>query len=338
MKYNGKTLFVMGDLAASGEVIQMGVKVNAVTEDGAWADVTVIGDVPARLFDTYFTAIAKAEIKGATKIGNSAFYKCALEEIVIPASIQSIGPSAFSANANLKRIGWNPVSVNVDGVNNSSNSVFNGCSGVTEFIFANDVQDIPKFLCANMTALAEIVIPATVKSIGEGAFSGCTALAGELVIPAGLTTLSADIFRNCAGLTRVVWKPTGTLTLLGIYNQTDAPFGGCSGVTEFIFADGVTIIPSVLCASMTALSEVTISASVESIGSNAFYGDTALTDVVIEAERVVTLSNKNAFTNTPIASGTGTVWVKDDWVDSYKSATNWATYANQIKPLSERGV
>ena len=48
-----------------------------------------------------------------------------------------------------------------------------------------------------------------------------------------------------------------------------------------------------------------------------------------------TLANTNAFTNTPIESGTGYIYVLDELVDSYKSATNWSTYAEQIKPISE---
>lgn len=41
------------------------------------------------------------------------------------------------------------------------------------------------------------------------------------------------------------------------------------------------------------------------------------------------------FTNTLIASGTGFIYVPDALVESYKTATNWSTYADQILPLSE---
>ena len=75
--------------------------------------------------------------------------------------------------------------------------------------------------------------------------------------------------------------------------------------------------------------------SATSIGSSAFYNCSALTEVIIRTtSKVCTLSNKNAFTSTPIASGTGYIYVPDDLVSSYKSATNWRTYANQIKGLS----
>ena len=72
-----------------------------------------------------------------------------------------------------------------------------------------------------------------------------------------------------------------------------------------------------------------------SIVDSAFYGCTNLTTIILSSNQVVTLNNINAFTNSPIANGTGYIYVPDNLVDSYKSDTNWSTYANQIKPLSE---
>ena len=73
-----------------------------------------------------------------------------------------------------------------------------------------------------------------------------------------------------------------------------------------------------------------------SIGSSAFRNCTALTSLTLSKNQVATLSNTNALQGTPIASGTGYVYVPDDLVDQYKVATNWATYANQILPISQK--
>ena len=54
-----------------------------------------------------------------------------------------------------------------------------------------------------------------------------------------------------------------------------------------------------------------------------------------KSNTITTLSNVNAFQNTPIASGTGYIYVADNLVSTYKSATNWSAYASQIKGLSE---
>ena len=58
--------------------------------------------------------------------------------------------------------------------------------------------------------------------------------------------------------------------------------------------------------------------------------------LVIDSPSVFRLTNSNAFYASSITNGgTGFVYVPDNLVDEYKSATNWTTVADQIKPLSE---
>lgn len=58
---------------------------------------------------------------------------------------------------------------------------------------------------------------------------------------------------------------------------------------------------------------------------------------ILRGDSVASLSNTNVFLYSGIANGTGYIYVPDELVDSYKAATNWSAYANQIKPLSELG-
>ena len=76
--------------------------------------------------------------------------------------------------------------------------------------------------------------------------------------------------------------------------------------------------------------------SVESISGGAFSGCSRLVTLILrKADTVCTLENVSAFSGTSIAKGTGFVYVPDDLVEQYKAATNWSTYASQIKPISE---
>ena len=76
--------------------------------------------------------------------------------------------------------------------------------------------------------------------------------------------------------------------------------------------------------------------SVESISGGAFSGCSRLVTLILrKADVVCTLENVSAFSGTPIAKGTGFVYVPDDLVEQYKTANNWSTYASQIKPISE---
>lgn len=70
------------------------------------------------------------------------------------------------------------------------------------------------------------------------------------------------------------------------------------------------------------------------IGIQAFMNASALISLTLGANSVATLQNANAFTGTPIASGTGYIYVPSDLVESYKSANNWSTYASQIMAIS----
>ena len=66
-----------------------------------------------------------------------------------------------------------------------------------------------------------------------------------------------------------------------------------------------------------------------------FYLCSALTAVIIRSPAVCTMSDSNAFQSTPIASGTGYIYVPAALVDSYKAATNWSVYADQIRSIED---
>lgn len=66
-----------------------------------------------------------------------------------------------------------------------------------------------------------------------------------------------------------------------------------------------------------------------------FNGCHALTMVVLGSDTVCTLSATNVFDSTPIKYGTGYIYVPKALVDSYKSATNWSTFASQIRAIED---
>ena len=76
----------------------------------------------------------------------------------------------------------------------------------------------------------------------------------------------------------------------------------------------------------------------EEIKDADFYQCSALTAVIIRSPAVCTMRDSNAFKATPIASGTGYIYVPAALVDSYKAATNWSTYAAQFRALEDYTV
>lgn len=75
--------------------------------------------------------------------------------------------------------------------------------------------------------------------------------------------------------------------------------------------------------------------NVASLPSWCFAHCKMLTTLILRKTSVVTLTVINALAGTPIENGTGYVYVHDDLVENYKVATNWSTYASQIRPISE---
>lgn len=76
---------------------------------------------------------------------------------------------------------------------------------------------------------------------------------------------------------------------------------------------------------------------VKSIGSEAFrYSN--ITALILRNETMATISNKSAFNVTPIANGTGHIYVPKALMESYQSATNWATYATQFRAIEDYSV
>ena len=72
------------------------------------------------------------------------------------------------------------------------------------------------------------------------------------------------------------------------------------------------------------------------INNTSFSGCAALEALILDQITAVpNLVNVSAFNNTPIADGTGYVYVPDNLVDAVKAATNWTTFADQIKGISE---
>ena len=72
-----------------------------------------------------------------------------------------------------------------------------------------------------------------------------------------------------------------------------------------------------------------------SIGNSAFQYCSKLNTLILRSGTMATLGNTNAFSNTPISSGTGYIYVPAALVDSYKADSKWSTYSNQIRAIED---
>ena len=142
-------------------------------------------------------------------------------------------------------------------------------------------------------AYVEIDLTYTVTSIGNGAFSYCTALT-SITIPNSVTSIGYGAFSGCSGLTSVTFhceridnwfEGSRSIKEVVIGDEVkeigDYAFGGLSSLTSVTIPNSVTSIGYGAFSHCTALTSVTIPNSVTSIGDAAFYGCSGLTSVTI---------------------------------------------------------
>ena len=138
----------------------------------------------------------------------------------------------------------------------------------------------------------------TLTDIGSYAFSNCSALT-SVSLPAA-TSIGYSAFSNCSALTSV-----------------SLPAATSIGYSAF--------------SSCTRLTSVSLPLAT-SIDIKAFSNCYDLTSVILgNTEQVATISSTNVFNG----SSNAIIYVPDALVNDYKATTNWSTYANRIKGISE---
>ena len=150
-----------------------------------------------------------------------------------------------------------------------------------------------------------------IQAIETGGGSGSDELVNSLID----RTISGEYVNN-------------TVTIIARYG-----LAGCEALTSVVFPavyrmDGNAMI------SCSALIKADFS-NLQKIRYSAFYSNKKLVTLIIRTQAVANLENTSAFKDTPIASGTGYVYVPSALVNSYKSATNWSTYADQIRAIED---
>ena len=120
-----------------------------------------------------------------------------------------------------------------------------------------------------------------------------------------------------------------TVTLIGVYG-----LAGCTKLTSVVLP-AVRITDGNSMSGCSAITKADFS-NLRTIRYSTFYNNKKLIALIIRRHAVTTLDNTtNVFKNTPIESGTGYIYVPSDMVSSYKSATNWSTYADQIRAIED---
>ncbi|MFR5836997.1 MAG: leucine-rich repeat protein [Segatella copri] len=143
-----------------------------------------------------------------------------------------------------------------------------GCYSIKEGI--RIICDRAFYRCSS---LSNIVIPASVTSIGDSAFCGCRSLS-SIIIPASVTSIGDNAFCGCLSLSKIVIP--ASVTSIG-----DGAFSDCRSLSNIDIPDSVTSIGNSAFFYCLSLSKIVIPASVTSIGNSAFFDCLSLSKIVI---------------------------------------------------------
>lgn len=173
-------------------------------------------------------------------------------------------------------------------------------------IWENNGWDVSSMIGSNCfencTGLESVIAPEILATARQGswigglAFKGCTSLKEFCTeYPCLVYSSATSAFQNCTALEKAI-IPNFTMNGFAGY------FNGCTNLKIVDFSPAA-------------------------IGVNCFLNCTNLKTVIIRTSTMASLANVNAFDGTPFASGGtgGTVYVSQALIESYQTATNWAT-------------
>lgn len=187
-------------------------------------------------------------------------------------------------------------SIELPNVTTVNTNTFEGCTALTTASFAS-LTSIVSYMFQGCSSLKTVTAPNATR-LEQQCFADCTAL--EMTSFPNITYIGYYAFKNA---------PAGVIsfpacTSIGIYTAAG------NGPAGFDFTNKLTI------------------------PANAFNGSSNFSHLVLRSNELCPLSDVNAFAGTPISVKLGYIYVPADLVDTYKAATNWSTFADQILPLT----
>ena len=288
---------------------------------------TTVTEIPAEAFTNNQIQTIKwpANLK---VIGGKAFYFRSLRgHLVLPETLDSIGPSAFYGNS-------------IDSVSMPhkqiafANDIFRENPNLTKVEFNSCASYMTNNMFFSCKKLRSVSGMECVKTIGGSAFSGCDSLrtVGNIVP----TMIGNNAFNACKKLepfdlsqvTSVgesAFKSCHTFKSVHMPNVTslgDLCFYDCAGLTEVSVGDKISEIPSQAFNSCPSLKTVTLGASVSDIGYYAFRNSS------IEKLYVNSPTPPGVYNNDVFGSTRGTLYVPEYSMVSYKLHDYWSKFTS----------
>ena len=178
----------------------------------------------------------------------------------------------------------------------------------------------------NQASQLETVEWQDAKIANEAAFQKCYSL--KRLICDGLEKINSNVFNGDKAL--IDFGDTSNITYIG----TQA-FMACTALTS-LKLPSVTSLGRSAFSGCTGLAKIDIGEKFSTIDGGVFYGCSHLETLILrKPSSVVKLSYVAALNNSGIASKKGYVYVPAALLESYKTATNWVSFASQLRAIED---
>ena len=251
-------------------------------------------------------------IGGGSSSYYGAFSYCtALTSIEIPASVETIGASAFKGCSSLATVTFeNGSQLKTIGGGSSYYGAFSDCTALTSIEIPASVETIKASAFKGCSSLATVTFEngSQLKTIeggypSSGTFADCTALT-SIEIPASVETIEAAAFKGCSSLATVTFEKGSQLKTIG------------GGGSSYYGAFGQ--LKNLMTVDMSACTQV------KTIGESAFDGDSELRLFKIGTETPPTCG-RDAFSGINPYS---VLKVPSGCADAYKAKSGWNNFAS----------
>lgn len=169
-----------------------------------------------------------------------------------------------------------PSAVEDVAVTEIAHRAFYECNALVSVSIPNTVIRIDGF--GGCASLGSIVLPESLKYIGDEAFSGCKSLK-SIEIPDSVTSIGKGAFMECSRLVSITFSKS--LKEIAGTSRYDGMFYRCTALKSIVIPDAVTKIGWSAFDGCTALESVTLPISLKEIGVWAFRNCSSLKTVTI---------------------------------------------------------
>ena len=289
----------------------------------------------------------------ATIIGSSAFYSCYLNNILLP-NCNEVGWNAFRECINLTTVSL-PVckvinygafcncsslaSIDLPMCSKVSESAFYNCTSLSQvnlpvckgilfeaFYSCSSLTSIDLPMCEsiymsafyNCTSLSQVNLPVC-KGIGSYAFHSCSSLT-SIDLPM-CRRIYGGVFYNCISLSQVnlpVCSSIGSNAFYGCSSLTSIDLPMCMYINSYVFEN------------CTSLSQVNLPVC-SNMGNAVFYNCKSLNSLTLCTDVYWTIPYPSRMlSNTPIMSGTGSIYVRSDTYSLWITSEGWSSLSDRF--------